>query len=67
MNVKPIRPNEIQDARVIPDIVIETVNELLIKHYSGRTIIYQQWIVDELVRKGVNRKLIFENRYLQKH
>lgn len=35
MEIKPLSKEEVKRAKKIPDIIIKTVNELLIKNYSN--------------------------------
>lgn len=68
--MKPLTPKEFQKSygNSIPDVVIETVNDLLRKEasYEGKRFIQlrQVDVVDALVAKGIAREAIFTNRYL---
>lgn len=67
MEIKPLSKEEVKKAKTIPDIIIKTVNELLIKNYSnGKAIIMQSEIVDIVSAdpNGISRTDIFNNNYL---
>ena len=67
MEIKPLSKEEVKKAKKIPDIIIKTVNELLIKNYSnGKAIIMQSEIVDIVSAdpNGISRTDIFNNNYL---
>lgn len=44
MSVKPITPHEIQDIKnlEIPDSIIESVNELIVKYWNGSSASFKQ-------------------------
>lgn len=73
MSVKPITPKEASSGRHIPDVVIETVNEFLRSRGASRRIVLPvDLLVRDLVAKGLDRKEIFdqgwldfEDRYIQ--
>jgi len=65
--VKPIKASEIDTKRkeAIPDAVFEVFNELITKSYSGGSAtVYQKGVVEMLIAKGLNRKEIFDNHWL---
>lgn len=70
MNIKPITPKEFQESygSGVNEIVIEVVNELLIKSasYEGekRVELTQPKVVDALVAKGIKREDIFNKGML---
>lgn len=72
-NVKPISPNEIGKAKAsrISDDVIEAFNELIAKHWNGKSATIKQDEVIQLILKKranmgkeSNRRDIFENKEL---
>lgn len=66
-SVTPIRPEEVSGRHqaTIPSLVIETVNNMIVKNGRGGSIVlFQDDIVDQLVAKGLSRKHIFENGWL---
>lgn len=68
MEIKPLSKEEVKRLKTIPDIIIKTVNELLIKNYrnNGKAIILQSEIVDIVSAdpNGISRTDIFDNNYL---
>ena len=68
--MKPITPKEFQDTygNGIPDIVIETVNDLIKSKSTyenrNRFTLGQTEVVDALVAKGVDRATIFKENML---
>lgn len=68
--MKPITPEEFKKAygSKVPEIVIETVNQLLqeASSYEDKKYIYlkQDKVVDALVAKGIDRQTIFRDHYL---
>lgn len=70
MEIKPLSKEEVKRVKTIPDIIIKTVNELLIKNYcNGKAIIMQSEIVDIVsgdpeYSDGISRKDIYDNNYL---
>lgn len=67
--VEPIRPEDIIDYKInlIPDYVIEVVNELLIKNWSySSAVIKQNEVVEAIMVKNnsVKRGDIFTNKWL---
>ena len=67
MEIKPLSKEEVKRAIKMPDIIIKTVNELLIKNYSnGKSIIMQSEIVDIVSGDpdGISRTDIYDNNYL---
>lgn len=67
MEIKPLSKEEVKKAKKIPDIIIKTVNELLIKNYSnGKAIIMQSEIVNIVSGDpdGISRTDIYDNNYL---
>ena len=44
MSIKPIKPGEIQDIKnaIIPDIIIDCINELLLKNWNGERATFKQ-------------------------
>ena len=70
MEIKPLSKEEVKRAKTIPDIIIKTVNELLVKNYrNGKAIIMQSEIVDMVSGDSENpdsisRTDIYDNNYL---
>lgn len=67
MPVKPIRPNEVEKAKAqsFPDAVIESFNELIKRHFTGRSATFtQDEVVKLIASKGLKRKDIFDNHWL---
>lgn len=69
MAIKPFTPDEVanQALDLIPDFVIEVVNNLLVNKYrAGRATIYQLDVVDQLraTHKGLTKEDIYTRRYL---
>lgn len=66
--VQPIRPDEIDQKDNIPEFVLVVFNELIAKNYrNGRAEIYQDDIVDELLRRSpepLSRREIYDNHWL---
>jgi hypothetical protein len=65
--VHPIKPDEIVPAREkdIPDVVFETFNALIAKHYTGRSSSFKlEDAVAALVKKGIAREKMFEEHWL---
>ena len=69
MNIKPITPNEIQDEKnlTIPDYIIESVNEILVKKWSGteqKASFTQDELMELVLSKNPSktREQIFEDR-----
>ena len=69
----PIKPDEVADHKrkvVIPEKVFEAFNELIAKHWNGRTARFAQDEVVELIlkkyarSKTVTRSSIFDNHWL---
>jgi len=66
-HILPISPKEALSSKVhyIPQIVIETVNELIVKEFNNRPFtISQNTIIEKLIKSGMTRVEIFENNYL---
>lgn len=67
---EPITPKQFKEAygSGIPDVVIETVNELLLSkcRFEGqkRVCLKQNEVVDALVAKGIERNSIFDKKML---
>lgn len=62
---KPITPDEAGTAKVIPDEVITAFNETIALHFDGRASNFTTIeIVSAIVKKGISRKVIFDNHYL---
>jgi hypothetical protein len=70
MEIKPLSKEEVKRGKTIPDIIIKTVNELLIKNYhNGKAIIMQSEIVDMVSGDSgdpdcISRTDIYDNNYL---
>ena len=68
MAVKAIGPDDIAEykSKVIPDFVLEAVNELLALNYvDGRATIYQRDIISlAKVKRGDNMLQDFDNKWL---
>ena len=70
MEIKPLSKEEVKREKTIPDIIIKTVNKLLIKNYcNGKAIIMQSEIVDMVSGDsgdpdGISRTDIYDNNYL---
>jgi hypothetical protein len=63
--VKPITPPEAYGAKVFPDAVIEAFNEVITEHYShGSAHFNQEEVVQLIVKKGIARREIFANDWL---
>ncbi len=63
----PISPSEVasKKAETLPDAVLESFNELITAQFTGGSItIRQDDVVALMEKKGVNRKDIFDNGYL---
>jgi hypothetical protein len=65
MTVIPISPMLVKENN-IPDEVVETVNELIMRKWRcGRAVIFQNEIIEILENKmKITRQEIFNNRYL---
>jgi len=72
-NVKPISPNEVSKVKAsrIPDDVVESFNELLAKHWNGKSAtIKQEEVISLILQKrnlrprGGSRRDIFDNKEL---
>ncbi len=64
---QPIRPDEVSGKHqsTIPNIVIETFNEMIVKNFSGGGArIIQDDILAVLASKGLSSADIFNNRWL---
>lgn len=64
---RAISPNEAKGFKkdVIPQVVFDTVNELLVRElYNKRATIKQPELVALLVSKGLSRDEIFKNHWL---
>lgn len=69
MTVKPITPQSLKTGGNVPDVVIETVNEMLTKEYartsSHHITLSQDDIVKLICQKtGVDRHMIFDEGWL---
>lgn len=67
MAVKPIRPNEAIGKKLesMPDAVIEAFNELISEHFdNGEARFKKNEVVTRIVSKGVEKKAIFANHWL---
>lgn len=65
--VTPIRPEEVSGKHqaTIPPLVVQTINDMIIKNgRGGRIILFQDDIMEQLVAKGLSRDDIFENGWL---
>ena len=67
--MKPIKPNEVQDAKntYIPDAVIQCVNELIAKNWTGSSASFLQKDLIEnvlLMDKNISREEILKNNLL---
>ncbi len=63
----PIKPSEIVKVHsaAIPDIIIETFNDAIIKNWDGREAYFtQDSIADALRKKGFNMKEVYEKHQL---
>ena len=66
-SVTPIRPDEVSDKHqsTIPSLVVQTINGLLVKNFRGGSVrLFQNDILDQLTKEGMNRKEIFDNGWL---
>ena len=68
-DIKPISPNDIMDnlSDIIPNVVIEAVNNLLKKEYRGDGVsIKQDKIINEIIRldNSLTRDFIFKYKYM---
>jgi len=66
--VRPIRPSQVAKRKKIdfPDAVFEAFNELIVKNCSagGYAVVMQNEVVALMVHKGLERKKIYENHWL---
>lgn len=69
--VKPIKPDEVDGAKVIPDEVIKAFNTLIAKEWDGRSAILRQGdVIKEIGRnlkasgKVMARSELFDEHYL---
>lgn len=65
--MEPIKPEEVNELKkkLIPEVVIETVNELIAKNYRGKSaFIKQKDIVSALLEKGLTSVEVYDNNYL---
>lgn len=65
--IMPIKSDEMVERQVelIPDIVIETFNELITQNgSSGRATVLQKDVVERLEEAGINRADIFDQHML---
>ncbi len=65
--IAPIKPDQIPALQevAIPDVVIEVFNALIAKNYrSGYSSFLQDDAVAELMKKGLNKKDIYANNWL---
>jgi hypothetical protein len=66
-SVGPIRPSEVDKAKKkqIPAAVFETFNDLIVQNdRQGYSCFRQDDVVEMLVRRGLDRNLIFKNGWL---
>jgi len=66
--MEPIRPEEVgaAKAKAVPDAVIDVFNQLIVKHFSGRSAVIRQ---DEalaaiMVVMNCDRHSVFTNKWL---
>jgi hypothetical protein len=69
MAVLPIRPNEVRGKKqgVLPDAVLESFNELIVKKYDPNcksAIVQQSDVVALMEQKGLSPQDIFDNGWL---
>lgn len=67
--IKPISPKEVanEKQRLFPNEVFEAFNEMIVQNAGGgggRISVDQGEVVDLMVKKGLNRDLIFKNGWL---
>ena len=63
--VEPIRPNEVDLSKRIPDLMIEAVNKLISQKYNGSSFtILQKDIVAKYVELGGDSKEMTDKGYL---
>lgn len=66
MSVRPLRPDEVQKLKVIPDYVIEAVNNIIVKKYAKSGFVFKlQDVVDYIVQH--NSEITPEHLYANKH
>lgn len=64
-NAKPITPDEVAQARIWPEGVIETWNQVIATKWNGRVAtVTQDEIVTALVALGFERSEVFEQHLL---
>jgi hypothetical protein len=66
-NVQVIAPEEMVKAwqQALPDEVVETFNEMLMKQFNGKTAsIPEQVLLFELEKKNVSSRTVLEQRWL---
>jgi hypothetical protein len=64
---RPLSPKEVSGEKLknLPDVVIETFNQLIAENdVGGHSVITQKEIVALLVNKGLNKAQIFKNGWL---
>lgn len=69
--IKPIKPDEVVGfklpEKIIPEEVIESVNELIARNWQGKSARLDQYTLVDLIKtklKLIDDKLIYENRWL---
>lgn len=65
--VRPIKPSEVasEKARIFPDAVFESFNELISQKFTGGSVMIKQSdIVALMEKKGLKCKEIFDNSWL---
>jgi hypothetical protein len=66
--VKPIKPGEVSDRKRshLPDEIIEAFNDAIASYYyHGEANFTQEYIISQIVRRGIGRKDIEGNHLLQ--
>jgi len=65
--VHPIKPSDVAKGKkaVFPDAALQAFNELIAKGYSnGSATVKQDDVLALMVKKGLKRKAIFDNHWL---
>ena len=68
-NIKPITPAEVsgEKLKTIPDVIIETINELIARNFVGKHATIKQEDIINLVKskdEQLTDRIIFDNHYL---
>lgn len=68
MSVEPIKPGDVVAAKKksLPDVVIETFNELIAKHWSGSSSKFEMHEAKEILmgRLDCSGQYLFDNGYM---